>query len=351
MERDIWSAAFIAALVTTSLSSANCAQNKFKFIEPTLHSHCNDRPLTLPQDSETRARFQHFESVWKTRKEKNVVPLLVPFLSDPFPALRVRAVRALGELENPTAQPALQALLERIEAADKNHESRPVDIPLVTLSLALGRIASRGMKGKAKISTVLKRVGLTWETFVQLSKKVNGTQRFGSIDGEPAGDEIVNTVVDLLYAMGKRGENAQALAKELTLTPSQKVIVEVAGLPEDQEIQVVLDHLVNVYVVTSDDTLLSQHLARLGPKAVLALLQRLEDMKQNPKKYSGLEPDPSYPGAFLEHMGYVNLFDAAVKTQDPRMIPTLKYFEQNAQGRVRTKARMMREIIERAITK
>jgi hypothetical protein len=348
MNRLTWKVVVAATLVMMSLVSANHAQNKRpQRIWPDVQSHCNDHPPTLPQDPTTWTRFRRFDSIWRMRKQKNVVSEILPFLRDPFPTLRVRAVRALGELENPAALPPLQALLERMKV--EGNEYKEEGIPVVTLKLALGRITSHNIKGKSKISTVLKSVGLTWSEFLQLSQNVNGPRRSSPIDAGTPGYEIVQTIVDLLYTMGKQGEKVEVLAKEVTLTPAQRVIVKVANLPENQEIKLILDSLSSVYVVRNDDAALSQHLVELGPSATLAILRRLEDMKQHPKKYSGLEPVPNYPGAFQQHMGYVNLFNAAIQTRDRRMIPLLSYFGQNPQEDIRKEAITARQLIESSI--
>ncbi|HEX8235311.1 MAG TPA: hypothetical protein VF600_05100 [Abditibacteriaceae bacterium] len=285
------------------------------------------------QDAERPAlmlKRRHFIAAWRARHERKVDDEIIPYLQDPKTALRVRAARALGRLESPQAENALLALLQRMkeEAATRN----PSGVREQTVLLALARIRSRNLRGKARVDAVVQSVGLTLADLSLLSQKVNGVERAWT-KGSP-GDEIVDEVVDVLYAMGKRGENIEAMNRDLKLklTEPQQVKLQGAALPENEEIQLILDYLSKPRVLTPDVyDLAYNHLANLGPVVLTRVMQRLQDLRRR---------DAARGAANELLIGILS------NIGDRRVLNVLKEFEQDPNSELRQNARWAQEKIE-----
>jgi hypothetical protein len=288
------------------------------------------------RSGEEQAAFERrrlaFESMWKARDERDVAAELLPFLSDPSENLRVRAVRALGHLESAQAEAPLQALLDKSGKARGPQYEAVRGVASVTLRLALGRIRSREQKGEPRIAALAKSVGLTPAELVGLSQRINSRQ--GRYDAGSAADQIVEEIVDALYAMIKRGDNVSGVVKRLTLNPAQRVKLETAALPPEQEVEMLLDYLEQREIVTGDEMELGKHLSGMGPQAANQVLARLEQMQQQPKQIKG--------------RGYSVLFDAVAEMKGPEALPLLRRFEQNSFDRwIPHYAKLARQEIER----
>lgn len=264
-------------------------------------------------------RNRNFANLWLSRHDTDISSHLLSFLEDPDERLRLRAVRGLGHLESPKAQVPLMALLKRVEQAKDYKEYEQIKgVPPLTLKLALGRIQACELKGQDKAAALAKSAGLTWDEVVLLSQKINkGRNRPPA--NSPA-REILNEAVSLLYKMGKQGQDIQSLSNQLSLSSSQKILLQAATLSTDREIALILDYATNLKVVTGDDEkLIEHHMVGLGDSTKQLLKQRLKKILGHPEDYS----DAGY-GVPL-----VTLLRAASLTGDQAFIPLLKQFENN----------------------
>ena len=222
----------------------------------------------------------------------------------------------------------------------------PTFIPPSSLKLALGRIASHGLHGQAKVEVLLSYAGLKWPDLVALSKRVSAVPDdvwHTSVDG----GEFVTSVVALLYRMGKEGEDITPLFEQLTLLPTQKAYIQAASLNTKEAVDLLLHVLVDENATGRGSPQLFRLFTTLQPEASRAVLLRLQDMKAHPDLYYGTYPSPTTPGAFRSRMGYVPLLRAASWTSDPSMIPLLREFEQCNELDVSQSATQARESIER----
>lgn len=273
----------------------------------------HDSGPRLPQDASTAARWRRFERLWQTHKERDIVPQLVTFLSDPFPPLQLRAVRALGELESPTALKPLQNFRKQVEEEKRNGKESAV--PTIALNLALGRVASRSLKGKAKLERIVQEADLNWPRTVRLFRSVNSATPIERQQME--GNEVVETLVDVLHAMIERGENVRSVRKELQLRPSQDVLLDAAPLPPKQEAAAIVNSFTK-YQVMLDSEVLTERILDLRPASSQIIIARLKDVQARPEKYKRV----SVPSFGV-------LFRVAARLGDPRIVPLLKKFETN----------------------
>ncbi|HEX8463195.1 MAG TPA: hypothetical protein VF627_01135 [Abditibacterium sp.] len=336
MNKTIWKGAIALAIVWVLGVGINNLKGRYVIGSLTrVELHRGYFPTVGPSP-EKQGRF---DAIWHARTQRNVVGEIVPFLSDSNQVLRIEAVRALGELEDPQAQASLQAI--PYETRDEKNQFRPDGVPRITLKLALGRIAARKFEGQAKVARMVREVGLSWPNLVSLSQIINGSQS-SNVD-TALGNEVIEEVVDLLYSMGQRGEEVEPIAQELTLAPSQRVWIQASSLNASEASKLVLNYFAHFYGSRFPNYKLVKRLVGLGPVATSAILAELQEMKRNPQKYQGVEPSPGRPGMYRSHEGYVPLFRAAAQTKDPRMIPLLKHFAQSSDFDTRRQAEIALE--------
>ncbi len=342
MNKKVWKIAGVAMIVLGLPSGASYLHEQWVIRNLTqFQGQQDDRGPRLPQDPASSVRWKRFNTIWQTRTKQDVTGLIIPFLRDPFRPLRIRAVRALGQLENPKGQVPLQAILRGMKTEEDGFKGG--GIPSTTLHLAIGRISSNKLKGRAKITRMTKEVGLTWPALVRLSQTVNGSSHEQM--KETQGGEIMSEVVNLLYAMGKKGEKVEMIAKPLSLMPAQRVRVQASSLSSSAESKLVLDYLSTLNMVRGDDYDLMQHFVDLGPVATTSTLARLQQMKQNPQKYQGLEPYPGHPGMFRKRSSSSTVFRVAAQLGDKRVIPFLKHFQQSSDPSTRREATVALQMI------
>ena len=291
--------------------------------QQTFHNHNEGASYGSSGERGWINRQWRFARLWMARRERDVAKEMLPYLKDPDEGLRTRAVRALGRLEAPLAEAPLQKMLEQVQAAARQKPpiNPPHPVPEVTLQLALGRIRSRGLKGQAKLEVVAKNVGLSYNEVLQLARKFhvkikdkNAAVR-QAVAASP-GYEIIKEFVDVLYTMGKRGEDIQVLNTEpLAGAPVHRLLLKAATLPPEKEIEQALDYACQ----PGGGSYVQSYLVDLGPRATEMMIERLQHMLKHPELYRKGVPYGS---------GYVDLFRAAAQTGDPRMIPLLKQFEE-----------------------
>lgn len=288
------------------VQSARSAARLSSLLTPgaSAHQHEYD-PAKEPARKE---RAWKLYQLWLARHERNVTAEVLPFLQDEYAILRNNAARILGRLENPAAEPHLQKLLTAVQQKGARGLVSPV-------SLALARNRSRGLKGRVKVAAFAQGMGLSFDEAVLLTEKVRASR---SMKGRTTGERIVKEMVDMLYMMGKRGEDIEALVEHLTLHPAQQVLLQAAGLPPDEEAKLIVDYLTKLNVVTLPDVELTQlYLPSLGSHATEAVVQRLEELKEGRVQLGN-----GYPG-------WSNLFRAVEWSGDPRALALLKHFQKN----------------------
>ena len=313
-------------------------------------AHSNKGRVMSAETPEEKVRQRRLEELLKDKGkpavegQPSIATQILPFLDDPLSGLRVRAVKALGELEDPIAKEPLEKKLAEMEAPPQEFQVR---IPTFALKWALGRIASRGLHGQAKIDAALSRLGGKWMDVVALSKSTSAIPDdvwHSSVDGE----DVVTAVVALLYDMGKAGEDIGPLSEQLTLLPTQKTYIQAASLNNQEAVELLLRVLVDQNAHGRGSRELIWLFMTLQPEASRAVLLRLQDMKAHPELYYGTEPYPGDPNAFRKRMAHLPLLRAASWTRDPAMIPLLREFEQCDEPEVRQSATQMRKSIERS---
>lgn len=265
------------------------------------HQHNYD-PVKEPA---RKARAWRLYQLWLVRDKRDVTPQIVPFLKDEYWLLRYNAARILGRTESPVAERHLQKLLT---AAQRNKASRPVDP--AALRLALARNRTRGLKGQAKLTAFAKGMGLSFDEAVRLPAKL-GAERLKGRGAGSQGEKITREMVDMLYTMGKRGENTRPLVGRLTLLPAQRVLLQGVGLSPDQEAKRIVNYLANLNTITPGDMELTQlYLPSLGIHATQAVVQRLGETKGGRVSLGG--------------EGRSALIDAVRWNSDPRALALLK---------------------------
>lgn len=322
-----------ALLVLPSVVGADWARSQWT-IRPFVQAQggIEDRGSSIPQDHVTAARLRRFDLIWQSRNKHNVTTQIVPFLHDPFQPLRERAVRCLGQLETPQGQAPLRALLSRMQKGDA--QFKPDGVSVLALQLALGRINSRNARGQAKIVKAVEEVGLSWRDLVRLPSQINALPP--AERSETKGDEVMRSVVDVLCLMADRGEDTSLLAKELRLRPAQQVQVQAAGLPTDQEVNLILDSFRKFKVSIDSDQLVSR-LLDLKPRSSDLIVARMQDIRKHPQRYRQTS---------VESLGL--LFRTAARMDDLRVLPLLKQFEKEPKPwpDLRAESQVAQQIIE-----
>lgn len=274
-------------------------------------------------------RSDRFAALALARRQRDVASELLPFLQDPAEPLRLRAVKLLGRLESAQAEASLEALANRLKGpgasvarkhADSSRVSEAVreESMFPTLDLALARIRARNLNGWTKVQALAKSVGLSFDEVVRLSHKVNDPVE-GKYASGSAGYEIVDEMVDMLYQMGKRGEDIRPVANRLTLRPAQKVKLQAASLPLEQEITLILNYLSQVKMVGGSEFDLAEHLSASGAPASNAVIRRIRDALQRSEQ--------RLQDSTVSAAGCSILFRFANRADDTRAIPLLKQFE------------------------
>jgi hypothetical protein len=167
---------------------------------------------------------------------------------------------------------------------------------------------------------------------VQLTENLRDERLRGRGSGSK-GEQIVKEIVDLLYVMGKRGEDIEPLAARLTLLPSQRVLLKGAALPPREESQLIVDYLAKLNTVTSEDYALALlYLPSLGASATDVMIRRLEQVKQSPARWG--------------RNGYVTLFRALSLSGDARALTLLQRFEKSDDRALRGYAVLSRKQME-----
>jgi hypothetical protein len=294
-------------------------------------------------------RYAKFAKLRQAKRQQDITRDLIALMADPVQVLRIHAARELGRLECTAAEPQLAKLAthadrkiqkikniaEAREASSQMDYDRLQAIPFPTLQLALGRIRARNLKGRAKIDALCQSVNLTFTDVVKLSQKVNSDnsmerwQACGSM-----GQEIVDEVVDLLYAMRKHGENVDSEVAQLKLNSAQDVQLRGALLPNEKEVELIITYLSQRNRVSgSDDQLATYHLASLGGHVAPLLNRFMNELADHPEK-------------FQDKYGCGPLIIVAGNLHDESSLPIVKRLEKLSIPFVRDSAMRAHECLE-----
>ncbi len=280
--------------------------------------------LTPLQEVTVQKHTRQFAQLWLSRRQKRVTPQLLQILNaDPSRFLRERVVMALGRIEDPAALPALQALLVRVKALGPPQPFacdgiRFKDVPPYRVQLAIGRIKARSLKGIPKLNAIAREIGKTWPSVQgdahRLRLKLQ--KRLGVYEVQESDQRfILDEFHDVLYRMGKRGENIRDLGGyNLLIWPQQKPFLDTAALSDQAEQRFWL----NRALPPSKIGFRTAHLLDLGPQLPVMLTRYLK---------IALSKSQANPQLVARTSAYKCLFDLAVATNDRNFIPILRQFQ------------------------
>lgn len=285
-------------------------------------------PYDTPQQKAAwEKRANQFGQLWLNRRRRKATqPMLQLLAKEPSFQLREAMVVALGRLEDPQAAKPLRALLRRVQATGVGRNGYPLRAPwrdyiaAHRIKLALGRIQARGLKGERKLNVVAASIGTTWPKLKQSAQRWRSqlkTDRMAiyRFQDDPQ-SSIFGEFHDVLYRMGKRGENIRALgAFDLAVQPPQEAILSAASLSDQAEIRFWLARAMPPSAVG----FYPQHLVDLGPQVPAYLQQSLKVALTRAKKPSSV--------AGWNGVGLRAMFNAAAATGDRRFIPVLQAFQ------------------------
>ena len=270
------------------------------------------------QAKQLDTRAQRFAELWVARRTREVAPQLVKMLKEePTVELRRALVTGLGRLEDPQAEKPLQLLLKQ---RLKDTTSRRDQIEPFRIQLAIGRIRARNLKGKARLDIIARAVGKNWASLQQDAKRLRLRlqDRLGIYEAQKSDDRfIIEEFYDVLYRMGKRGENIRGLgAYNLILWPQQKPLLSASALSDKEESRFWIQRA----LPPSSLGLYPSHLLDLGPQVKDELLQAMKTALATVKRDPTTAKDKNI-------VGLRSLFIAAVATGDKRFIPLLRAFD------------------------
>lgn len=324
---------FYAIVVLCVLGVAGkAAQHELYVRQLTSHSTNARRGESFATQAEyetAQQKWMQQRQLWAQRNQRNIAPQMLVFLRDQ--RLRYQTIKALGWLEFPVALKPLQKLQRDIEAGR-------IDEKKIIVQLAIARIQSHNFKGRKKLDSVAKSVGLSWQDIVRLSYTVYApktpNERY-AVQGSDAMD-IVREFCNLLYDMGRKGENVQQWGDQLTLHPALRVYLKGANTSRSQSVKMILDYVTTLESVTVEDQQVAQiHLLSLGEPAYLQIATKLRDILLHPEKYRTRywrkTPQKITPQTkFLTidtGIKITMVIDAAGLSGQRRFLPLLKQFE------------------------
>lgn len=230
-------------------------------------------------------------NLWRQRRKRNVSRDLLPFTKKNDADVRLFAICALAKLESPLADGVHCGTFE--SALDNFY-----------YNMALNRIRTRNLTGKARLEAISKSQGISWPELVEKSKIMNQKRQPKSLTmndlfsrrviienywpavGDTAESLVLEEIVDVLYEMGRSGKNINGLADDLTLNEVQRLRLKCATMTEKQEAVLLLDYLVSQRVMTAEKGRVRDYLASMPQPEYDMILARQKD-KKLALKYSG----------------------------------------------------------------
>ena len=260
---------------------------------------------TKDQTEQWRQKSRLLLESWHSRTQKDVTPRLLELSNDSDANIRERAVRLLGRLEAPDALPVLQQKLQTVERArtkpyvsgQGSYQDAPEYVPIEVLQLAIGRIESRPLQGRAKLDKMLEAVqfmspsqhpkSLVWADVVEFSRRANVVQgeehlRFGS----PA-RRVFDEVVDVFHSEKQAGHDMTGLQRQLFLSEAQQMFLDTANLPLEEQIRRVTEFGLQIKNYGVEEArLITDYLLSLPPQIVRTEVnQKLADVLAHPQNY------------------------------------------------------------------
>ena len=273
-------------------------------------ARCQRMRIPNPFSPEGRVEIKdniRFANLWKQRSKRDVSRALVPFLRSSDPSLCERAICALGRLENPQMLSVLISVKGETRVMPELLGMSPL-MSDPTRRLAIVRIRTRNLHGQARVVGLLRGVGWTLAEGQMWSKRIEAPRAYLK-DSDQA--RVIREVVDLLYNMGKKGENIAALRRGFAFATAQNIQLDCAKLNKAQEVERILDYGMSLDVTRWDDEYLCvDHLVSLGAEAEVGLKKRLQREISSKKTYANHNP-------------FNTMMRAAAKTNNMRFLPLL----------------------------
>src|SRR5690606_12215322 len=122
---------------------------------------------------------------------------------------------------------------------------------------AIARMETKNRQGFGRLSAVASYFGLAWNDVLKISQGNGTALRRQQNDAISFGAEnwidktLIDCAVDLLYSMGKKGEDVAALSNGLHLRDYREFKLSVANKPIDEEVKATL-HYIDALQVISD---------------------------------------------------------------------------------------------------
>ena len=249
-------------------------------------------PLKVPptkQELKTLTEIRVQMRVLRSKGEPDVQVAnrqLLPLLQDSSYLVREEALRELARLESSEALPILLAKATELEdiksATKKGTTPTAITSPSeIALRFAIARIQTKNLRGQERLDAIASSLGMKWGEVVALSKQDNRKQSVDLPD-----NIIVEEMIDVFYGMAKKGENIASLSSSLQLSEPQKIKLEAASLPKEQEAQAIVKYLAERRGAVNGDVhrLAMTHLTSLGESANVALFAYFDKVKALPSQ-------------------------------------------------------------------
>ena len=253
--------------------------------------------------------------------------LLAPFLDHQAKELRIAAAQELGAIESQQSLVPLKAKWRSVEKsyriAQKQRIQRKGSADLrnqnqaaAALQLAIARVETRDLKGKARMLAVAQQLGLSFDDLKSLFRIVD-EKYFRNFQTQSEDYIVVDGLIDMLESMAAKGEDISYFVKNWPMLPPQKARLEAASLPQEKRVPFLLDYLIRINALTEDNKQLAQrHLFKAGPNVHGLVISKLRDMVQHSEKYSDLNKG--------RRAGFYAIISAASMTKDPQVKPLLR---------------------------
>lgn len=279
-------------------------------ITPAIRADKEPRFFRTPaQQKQENRNANRFGQLWLARRTRKIAPELLQMLAvESNTGLRVAIIKALGRLEDPQAIKPLRALGQR---------------------LAVGRIEARRLHGRRKLDAIARSIGTTWPALQIEAKRLRLRlqNRMGSYQAQEDPQRFVlEEFYDILYVMGKRGENIEKLGAFDLMIWSNDSSNTAAGLRSPEQAKLFAASLSNPAEIEfwlrrslppSALHFSPAHLLDLGPQVPQALKKYLKIYLRQAK---------SNPQKFARTSSYTDLFETVAATGDSHFVPLLKEF-------------------------
>ena len=276
---------------------------------------------------------RRFGQLWLQRRTRKVAPELIKMLAaERSPGFQEAIIIALGRLEDPKAIKPLRARLVTLRSNSNSifsYKGEKREIPVFRVQLALGRIQARQLRGRPKLDAIAKSIGTTWPALQgqarRLRSELQDRLKVYKAQEDP-NRFVLEEFYDILYVMGKRGENIKKLGAFDLMIWSNDPSNVAAGLRSQEQAKLFAASLSNQAEIEfwlgrsmppNKFRFSPAHLLDLGPQVPQSLRKHLKiylrEAKANPRN-------------FARTKSYRSLFQTVAATNDSRFVPLLKEF-------------------------